>query len=293
MLQPPNLFKTSSGRDRYLAAYTEALRLWPLPYESLFVSTPYGDTHVISSGKKDGKPLLLLHAGYASSTMWFANAADLGKSFHLVAVDTVGEPGMSVPTRQNADRVILADWLVSLLRELAIPTVDVMGLSRGAWLALNLAMCAPERVQKIVLLSPAASFIELNVFFSAVAGAVMKLPTRFVSRMALRSWVTSTFEVNPLFAEQFMVGLENWNWAVNKAGYSGVMPFAFTVDELRKVMAPVLLLIGNHDRLNPPRVVEIAKQRLRHVEAAIVPNAGHFLSMEQAGTVDRRVLEFL
>ena len=288
-----NLFKSSKGRTQYFTSYDAALKLWPVPHESRFVTTPYGQTHVISCGPADAFPLVLLHAGQASSTMWFPNIADLSSKFHVLALDTPGEPGKSVPTRHNATRRDCAAWLEGVLDGLGITRTHVMGLSRGGWLALNLAQQAPERLERIVLLSPAAAFVGLNSFFSAVAQAVMRVPTRFVSRIALNSWVARGFVVDPVFAEQFMIGLQNWNWTVNTSGYSGVMPCTFTDKELNKIHQPVLLLIGDQDRLNPPKALERARQTIPHLEGEIIPKAGHFLNMEQPDDVDARILKFL
>jgi len=286
-------FKTKEGQLGYFAAYDAALKLWPIAYEESYVTTSYGQTHMISCGAKDAGPLILLHGGYASSTMWFPNIADLAKKFRVLTFDTIGEPGKSVPTKKNNTQSDLAAWLVGVLDELKIQQTKVVGLSRGGWLALNLAIYAPLRLEKIVLLSPAASFIRLNKFFSAIAGSVMRIPTRTVSKIALHSWVTSGFKVNDLFAEQFITGLQSWNWAMATHGYSGVMPFVFPVDELRKIKLPVQMLIGDHDKLNPLSVLRQARQMIPHIQTEIIPNAGHFLSMEQPELVDARILEFL
>jgi pimeloyl-ACP methyl ester carboxylesterase len=290
---PINLFRSSKGEAQYFAAYDAALQLWPVPHESRFVTTQYGQTHVISCGSQDAFPLVLLHAGQASSTMWFPNIAELSGKFHVLALDTPGEPGKSVPSRRNDTRRDCAAWLEGVLDELGISRTHVMGLSRGAWLSLNLAMQVPNRLKRIVLLSPAASFVALNSFFSAVAQAVIRLPTRFVSKIALNSWVGHGFVVNEMFAEQFMTGLQNWNWAVNTSGYSGIMPCTFSDEELRQVSQPVLLLIGDQDRLNPPKAFERARQTIPHLEGAIIPQAGHFLNMEQPEAVNARILKFL
>lgn len=287
------LFKTSEGQSRYFAAYDSALKLWPLPYESCYVTTPYGRTHIISCGPPNAAPLILLHAGQASSTMWFPNVADLTKQFHVLAVDTLGEPGKSIPAQQNDTRRDAAAWLEGVFNELGISKTRVMGLSRGGWLALNLAIFASHRLERMVLLSPAASFIPLNPFFSAVAGAVMRIPTRFVSKIALNSWVSRGFVVDDVFAEQFMIGLQNWNWAMNTNGYSGVMPSLFRDEELHQIQIPVLMIIGDQDKLNPPKAIERARQLIPHIEAEIIPHAGHFLSMEQPEYVNDRVLKFL
>jgi pimeloyl-ACP methyl ester carboxylesterase len=293
MDDPINLFKTPQGQARYFAAYDAALGLWPVPYETRFLTTPYGRTHVISCGPQDAFPLVLLHAGQASSTMWFPNIADLSRNFRVLALDTPGEPGKSVPTRPNPTRRDCAAWLEGVLDELGISRAHVLGLSRGAWLALNLVLVAPGRLERIVLLSPAAVFVALNSFFSAVAQVVMRLPTRAVSKVALNSWVARGFVVDPLFAEQFMTGLLNWNWNVNTSGYAGVMPCIFTDEELRQIHQKVLLLIGDQDRLNPPKALQRAILTLPHLEAEIIPRAGHFLNMEQPESVNARILEFL
>jgi pimeloyl-ACP methyl ester carboxylesterase len=293
MDSPINLFKTTEGESRYMAAYDAALELFPTLHESSFVTTAYGRTHVISCGPENAFPLVLLHAGQASSTMWFPNIAALSRKFRVLALDTPGEPGKSVPTRHNATRRDCAAWLEGVLDALGISTTHMMGLSRGGWLALNLALSAPQRLERIVLLSPAASFIELNWFFSAVVRAVMRIPTPWVSKAALKAWVARGFVVNPVFAEQFITGLQNWNWAVNASGYAGVMPCAFSDEELRQIRPRVLLLIGDQDGLNPPEVLGRARRTIPHLEAEIIPNAGHLLSMEQAEGVNARILKFL
>jgi pimeloyl-ACP methyl ester carboxylesterase len=293
MDSPINLFKTSKGQAQYYASYDAALQLWPVPHESRFITTPYGQTHVLSCGQEDAFPIILLHAGQASSTMWFPNIAHLSAKFHVLALDTLGEPGKSIPTRRNDTKGDRANWLKSVLDALGIAKAHVMGLSRGGWLALNLAMYAPQRLERIVLLSPAATFITLNSFFSGLVQTVMHIPTRFIAKAALSSMLTRDFACNPVFAEQFITGLLNWNWKVNASGYSGVMPAMFSDEELHQIQIPVLMLIGDQDRINPPKAIERARQQLPHVEAEIVPHAGHLLSMEQPDYVDARVLKFL
>ncbi len=290
---PINRFRTRESEIRYMDAYDLALRLWPIPYESSYVTTPYGRTQVISCGPKDALPLVLLHGGYASSTMWFPNITDLAKNYHVIALDTIGEPGKSIPTQRNATKRDCAAWLEGVFDELDIAKTRVMGLSRGGWLALNLAVHASHRLEKIVLLSPAASFIALNSFFNGIVAAIMRIPTRTIAKFALYSWVTRGFMINDVFAEQFITGLQNWNWAMGTKGYSGVMPSVFCDDELRQIQIPVLMLIGDQDRLNPPKAIERARQLIPHIETEIIPKAGHLLSMEQPECVDMRVLKFL
>ena len=111
--------------------------------------------------------------------------------------------------------------------------------------------------------------------------------------MALYSWVTKGFTVNEIYAEQFILGLQKWNWEMEKNGYSGVMPSVFPDGELEQIKNPILLLIGDQDRLNPPRVLKQARGRIPQIETEIIPHAGHMLSLEQPEVVDERILRFL
>lgn len=293
MDSPIKLFKTTNGQEQYFAAYDAALKLWPVNFETRLVTTDYGQTHVISCGSPDAFPLVLLHAGQASSTMWFPNIGSLSEEFHVLAFDTLGEPGKSVPVRHNNTRRDLSAWLEGVLDELGILKTHMMGLSRGGWMTLNFAIHMPDRIKRIVLLSPAASFVTLNSFFTMIAQTVMRIPSRFVSRVALNSWVAKDFVVNDVYGEQFMTGLQNWNWTVNTSGYSGIMPCIFTDEELGQIRKPVLMLIGDQDRLNPSTALERAKKTISGLEGEIITKAGHFLNMEQPETVNARCIDFL
>ena len=110
-----SLFKSPKAEAQYMSAYDAALGLWPVPYESFDVTTRYGRTHITACGRKDAFPLILLHGGYASSTMWFPNVADLSARFRVLALDTLGEPGKSLPTQQNATHKDCSAWLESIV----------------------------------------------------------------------------------------------------------------------------------------------------------------------------------
>jgi hypothetical protein len=60
--------------------YDEALRRWPVPFETSFVATRYGKTHVIASGDPASPPLVLLHP------------MGVGASFGCRAQDQIGCP---------------------------------------------------------------------------------------------------------------------------------------------------------------------------------------------------------
>jgi hypothetical protein len=90
-------FTSSEAEREYIAAYDEALALWPIPFTNLTVSTPFADTHVIASGAEAGPPLVLLHATGMSSTIQAAlrsdqlrTSASLEETYGVVTSSLVG-----------------------------------------------------------------------------------------------------------------------------------------------------------------------------------------------------------
>ena len=66
------------------------------------VQTPYGDTHVITSGSKHAAAtLVLIYAASANAHMWSPNVAAFNSSYRVYALDTIGDLGKSVLKHPN------------------------------------------------------------------------------------------------------------------------------------------------------------------------------------------------
>ena len=103
------VFRTPEIEAEYNSAYEAALRFWPVPYDEINVSTSLGETHVIASGSKDPKPLVLLQPTGAGAAIWYRNAATLSQHYRIFAIDTIGEVNKSIltsPIKSNLDFII-------------------------------------------------------------------------------------------------------------------------------------------------------------------------------------------
>jgi pimeloyl-ACP methyl ester carboxylesterase len=94
--------------------------------------------------------------------------------------------------------------------------------------------------------------------------------------------------IKKAFIDQYFIATQK---ATNSKFMLLMIPFSDA--ELKTLDMPVLLLIGDHDIINKEKSVEQAKELLPHVEAAIIKNAGHFLSMDQSELVNAKILDFL
>jgi len=145
-----------------MAAYDRALEKWPVPYETKYVPTAYGDTHMIISGPEDGEPLILIHGMGSNATDWSPNIAALARTYRVYALDIIGYVGKGKAVKVFSDRAELAEWLTNILDALKIEKTYMAGYSLGGFLTISYALEKPERLKKIVLLAPAATFAPLS-----------------------------------------------------------------------------------------------------------------------------------
>ncbi|MBF5043960.1 2-succinyl-6-hydroxy-2,4-cyclohexadiene-1-carboxylate synthase [Aggregicoccus sp. 17bor-14] len=98
------------------------------------------------------RPLLLLH-GFTGNRSAFDHLRPLlGPSIRAIAVDLPGHGETPLPTRTGRDGFIeTVEALLALVTRLGHPSVDLLGYSQGARLALALAVRAPERFGRLIM----------------------------------------------------------------------------------------------------------------------------------------------
>ena len=279
------IFTTSDGSAKYMAAYESMFSLWKVPYDSIEVRTSYGSTHINVSGPGDGYPLVLLHATGLSSTAWFANIAELSAKHRIYALDVIGDAGKSVADRLMLRRTDYAQWLREVFDELNIESGSLLGHSYGGWLTLNMALAYPERLQKIVLLAPAASIYPMNLLTNLGSRLPFKIrpPARFVFKMIASK--------GTVFEETFIHLME---MVTRYCVPATMFPTLYSEEELRQVKLPALLLIGAGEKIyDPKKALRRAQRLMPNLTAEIIPNAGHTLNMEKPKIINSRILEFL
>ena len=275
--------------EQYFKAYDKTLTLWPVPYRELIIETGFGNAHVISSGSDNAPPMVLLHGMNASSTMWYPNIGELSKDHKVYAIDNLTEPGKSEMTRQMNNVDDLIKWYVEIVDKLGIEDFTLIGASKGGWLAVKLALSLQNRVKKLILLSPLQTFSPIppgTKVLSAISYGLNPNPQRL--RNALNSMSTHVSEIDKLYIDQFHLGSLIADPANLLVGF-----IPFSRKELRKLKMPVLVLIGDQDIINNKAVIEIANEFIPHAETWIIPDAGHFLSMDQTEITNFRILDFL
>jgi pimeloyl-ACP methyl ester carboxylesterase len=286
-------YRTAVARDlcfRYLDGL--AAKLWPVVSEERMVPTTFGATFVRVSGPTAAPALVLLHGGAATSLMWAPNIEALSKEYRTVAVDQVGEFGKSVCTKPVQSLQDLIAWLDELIVALeSRERVSLVGMSYGGALAAQYALHFPERLEKVVLLAPAATVLRPPAEFwvRLIALAITRqrgLRTFFrwvFADMARRDpqWIDST-------VEQLALNMRS----VQR--HKLPIPPVMTDTEWGSLRTPALFLVGENDVIySADKAVRRLKRVAPQVTAEIIPGAGHDLTFVQTAMVNERILQFL
>ncbi|MBP0902310.1 alpha/beta fold hydrolase [Mariniflexile gromovii] len=285
---PEYITKASASNAAYYKAYDETLKLWNVAFEELYIPTTHGIAHVIVSGPKNADPVVLLHGMNASSTMWYPNIESLSKNHRVFAIDLLLEPGKSYLYNdiESVEKVI--DWYKEVLFALELESFHIIGASRGGWLAVNLALSNQKRIKSLILLSPAQTFTWIRPsadLFKNIAKLLSSKEKQI--EQSLESMSSNVANISAVYLKQYKLGLEKDS--ENKF-VSSMKPFSNK--ELKSLQMPVLVLIGDDDMINEKRTVEIANM-LPKGKGEVIQNAGHFLSIDQAETVNKKMQAFL
>lgn len=130
------IFRSGEGEAAVHARYRKLLADWPVPSEQRLLDTREGPTFVVSSGPADAPPLVLLHGSGGTTLDWYADIATWSDHFRVHAIDLIGEPGLSAPSRPQLGSDDYASWLDDVLAGLGVDRFSMAAVSLGGWFAL-------------------------------------------------------------------------------------------------------------------------------------------------------------
>lgn len=267
--------------DAFSAAYDAVLDRWPTPREAVDVPTRFGTTRVQVCGPAAGPPVVLLHGGGATSTVWFANAEALRHTHRVLA------PDIMVPNGAMRSRDDLLSWLDEVLDHFALTDVALCGHSYGAKIALAYALHAPRRVRRLVLLDPTTCFAGMSPRYLLHAAPLLLRPS---GRRLRRFFGWEAAQAGPLDA-----GWLDRAAAAAEVRTKLVIPRRPAAEPLRGLEVPTLVLLAQRSRAHDvDRVAAGARRLLPNATVQVLPDVSHHgMPIRHAERLNRELLAFL
>lgn len=291
-------FASAESRERYLAHYDEQAASWPLASETRMVDAMHGRTLVRVSGPSDAPPLVLLNGVWTHSLQWASSMIkSFSEKYRTHTLDNLYDLGRSVsalPAKGTGDHMA---WLDELFDALGLSGgINIMGISRGAWLSAEYVLHAPHRIAKSIWLSPALVAQRASLQNAANGPRSLAVFVRPTPRTvgAMLRWLMPEWErFDRAGFEQYVaevtLGLQCFAKIPNAMG-----PRVFSDSELGGIRTPILYIAGQDEKLcsvkaAAARLASVAPQ----VQRAVFPDAGHALITVQEQAVSDMVLKFL
>jgi pimeloyl-ACP methyl ester carboxylesterase len=234
-----------------------------------------------------GPPVVLITGSNLDRRMWNREAEWLAKSYTVVRYDLRAHGESDTATKPFSH----LDDLTLLLDELAIPKATLIGLSAGAFIALDAALDLPTRVERIVLAGPGVSgYTGKNppVFPAEMYAAIQAKEYRKVSEILLKSPVFAVAPEAEALVRQMVTENERL-WTVDRALMKLQQP---TNPRLDQVRAPTLVIVGEKDVYQRDHA-ELIAARVPGARLVVVPGGTHIVNLSSPKEFEAAVSAFL
>jgi 3-oxoadipate enol-lactonase len=263
------LGKIGEGRDMAYLHLTDGARIY---YEA------HGE----------GEPVILLHGIMMSTLSWSPFIPELAKRFKLILFD-FRDQGQSSRMQDQYSQDIHVGDVVSLLDELNIPRVHLMGLSYGGQVALRFVLRHQERIKSLSLFNTPSlitrHLLEIGRAWEAAAELhdgekFFQLAVPFIySEPFYEGHFDFLMERQKMFKSLLT---QEWFEAFIRLSRS-VKGYSVSAEELKTINVPTLLVAADQDIVVSERSMKDIHENIPHCEFIMIPHAGHGAFLERIG----------
>ena len=269
----------------------------PSPEIGERIRTGTFDTNVHAVGR--GSPVLLLHGsgpGVSAWANWRAVIPALSQRRQVIAPDLVGFGYTDRPARFNYGMDTWVRQALYVLDAFGIDQADVVGNSFGGALALAMAIRAPHRVRRLVLMGSVGVPFDITPGLDAVWGyqpslANMRalldifafdrtLVNDELARLRYEASIRPGFQES--FAEMFPAPRQRW-----------VDAMASAEADIRALPHETLVIHGREDQVIPLSNSLTLAQWIPNAQLHVFGHCGHWTQIEHSDRFNRLVGDFL
>ena len=267
-----SIYKSEKGKSEILNLYDNQLNRLGIPYKDKWISTSFGQTHLVETGNFDGIPLLVFHGGNATTAYNLLTCDFLFKDFHIYAVDSIGHPGKSAEVSLSHINYDYGKWVSDVIDGLGFTKIACFGGSFGAGIIAKAMCVVPEKIDIAVLYVP-----------SGIKNAPSVKNMRMMMPMIMY-WITQKDRwlkkcMLPMAVKEENITDDIYETAKLSINYSKIksgMPSNISKKLIKNYVAPTLVLAAEKDCLFPGKgVLQQSKKIFRNVKTYLLKERGH------------------
>jgi 4,5:9,10-diseco-3-hydroxy-5,9,17-trioxoandrosta-1(10),2-diene-4-oate hydrolase len=257
-----------------------------------------------------GTPVVMLHGGGpgASGVSNYSRNIDaLAQHFRVIVPDMPGYGRSAKGVDQSDPFGYLADMIRALLDELSIGTASLVGNSYGGAAALRLALDAPQRVDKLVLMGPGgigttrglptAGLKSLLSYYGGNGPSRDKLEAFIRNHLVYEGASVPDSLIDTRYAASIdpeVVADPPLRRPSGPSAPRTLWRMDLTRDKrLAQLATPTLVLWGRDDKVNRPSGGPMLVNLMPNADLVMTSRTGHWMQWERADFFNRIAIEFL
>ena len=254
-----------------------------------------GDVTVSYREAGSGTPLVLLHGIGSNAGSWRDQLDGLADLRRVIAWDAPGYGGSTPLAAQWPAAADYAGRLHLLLEGLEFTTVDLIGHSLGALMAVSFARQWPARVSRLILADAAAGYgaAPTDPLPAPVQTRLDDLAELGAAGMAERR---AARLLSPAAPPDRVARVREAMAAIDPAGYrqaAAMLAQGNLGADAARIEAPALVICGAEDVVTPPAGNRAIAEAMPNARYAEIADAGHASYVDQPDAFNALVRNFL
>jgi 3-oxoadipate enol-lactonase len=253
-------------------------------------------THYIDVGTNSrDPPIVLIHGFPLALEMWNPQIEFLKDKYRVIAYDIRGHGNSDDGDGQYTIEFFVDD-LIALLDHLKIPKATLCGLSMGGYIALRTVERNPERVASLILCDtgPQADSNEVKLRRVVHMKAVKVNGVKAFAEGFLKAiFKPESFESKPYEVEAIRRMIESNSEIGIRGTLLALASRTDTTESLDLIKVPTLILVGEADKVCPPKLSELMDSKISGSEIHIIANAAHMSNLENTEEFNEHLSNFL
>jgi 3-oxoadipate enol-lactonase len=250
------------------------------------------ELNVEATGPDDGAPLLLGGSLGTTRAMWDPQLPALAEAHRVIRFDHRGHGRSPVPEGPYSLDDLGGDVL-ALMGRLGMERVSYCGVSLGGMVGQWLAINAPDRIARLVLISTSAHMPPAEAWHERAAAVRQAGTPAAVADAVVARWFT------PAYAERRPRVVAHYREMISSVpaeGYAACCEAIAAMDLRRglpRIAAPTLVVAGAQDPSTPPDHTETIAHAVPRARLEVLDPGAHLLSVERAEEVTGLILDHM
>ncbi|BDS14775.1 alpha/beta hydrolase [Aureispira anguillae] len=281
-----SLYTSPKHKKEILALYQQKLEQLSIQYNSQFVETDFGTTHVIVTGAPSKPPLVLVHGSNGCAPIALEVYPNLSKQYQVFAVDVLAQPNKSAETRLSMKDQSYGLWLNQTINQLALKDVTLVGFSLGGLIILKTLIQNERNIKEVFLTAPAYIVNGNPLKLMAKVFIPMKLYLLTKKSHYLNKFLSTLFSEKDAFALQFLAKV----FMHFKMDFSPVPTIKTT--EAKSIETPITLIAAKQDLMFPGlKMLKRAKKIFPSLKKTILLDPSlHVQSQEMNRSIESLIM---